>query len=1376
MFDAGRKNFGFSMGENRDLGPNCASGIDEKILDFLLEGTGILKSLIQDRSRKNNFLFDAYRKNFEFSSVENMVFGQNCASEIDGKILDFLLEATGILKSSIRHLSRKNNFPPSEQAFYSDRLPCDNSNSISPPPGYTPRYYQLSQHPQPTHILELLHQIRTTQTRRTRNPLKHRRTSSLVAQGSMRLVEPANWNFTRPTICNTSDADNGNSYLQPFIDDFNSEKIQPLSLTCGRLNVQTAAMPPTQRNIHQEIQLNFNPSTHDGEKNQRLCAPQEASTNTYVMKTSTTKDSIQLRHPHERGSSRLLRKGLSVGLWNMGPLNNAKVAAATEIMRKHDIQLLCLSEGSSLSPLNGMITGDGRNKCIIHNTIGRYGGAATLCRTSIDHRWRLLHQDEELSLTQIVIKSNPVDLRIYIVYVSPRDNRSSRVLDRLFNMLDGEFQNRPGVILGDFNAPHGSSRRALLEQWTQARDLTIEPTAPTHYRNHCEPTQLDLVIHNGTVNFNIEIIDEGFEHRLLCFHLATTAERQTQQSFVKWMKLRNPANQWALIKRLNEAMDLQNQARLEVEQQEDDPSLITSSSVLSTLSSVGENLLGVGPRRRKNQLQSIYERCRKLSACELTEAERLNKNDLEGIWKNRIANSSYSNFWKLFRDRKQTAVMAEEIRDKIGSLYKQENYPDHANHTQTAMRIQQSSSIRSALDQEFTAAEIRNALLSSGKGKAPGLDGISHIALRTAAESPKFVAHLCSHYNSVLRYQTGRSVSPASHDHSTSSIQLGFKQFDSILHAIPKNDGGHRIIFIQDKIVSMLELICWNRIKREAPDLLLFGNQYGFTPGLSTTDHLFQTVSLLTAPPNVECERKKPLLCLLDIKKAFDSVPRSVVCTLMADRVGSRMGRFFALIAKMTLTKRNATIAPSSSGVCIEVEKGVPQGSVLSPWLFACVMDSIQKQTNLPPVRHLSQGAIHLYADDITMVSFDADQLQKQIDRISEALQWWGGELNAEKSVLIDHNRSKTRLMIDATTIPTKTQGRCLGRLLDIRGRSSRRQIDLGKIAGRLSSLVWKGLPPLFGMMYVRSCVWSKLLYGSEVFPPHRDILKPHFQLVKLSLGIIAKRTHRCVLQREVGLLFHPIVWIHTRIINWMQKLNPQARKKLYEMFSWWKDAWPYLAETRTPEQILRRPELRLPTIANNLKEELMREAQRLTILDESDPAWDVALEPKAYLRHKYSNFAVLFRSPSMNTPDMGKILCPFCMAGEDSGLHYSRSCTKLPDSLLSARNFLISECGGWRNLRLSNNSWVRDNGNKVDRIIEWMRNVYTARAQHTSTLHNRRLFHDVALLRPPPPQGETSRGFVCSGCAKHFKKGGYLRLHLQLSKKCPEGVFLKNS
>ena len=181
MFDAGRKNFGFSRGENGDLGTNCASGIDEKILDFLLEATGILKSLIQDRSRKNNFWFDGGRKNIEFSSPKNMIMGPNCDFEIDGKFFDFLLETTGILKFLIQDRSRKNNFLAPKIPFYADKLSCEQPESIPPPPGYGPRTNQFNQHPQPTHILQLLHQIHTT---RTQNSLRSRRTGSLMVHES----------------------------------------------------------------------------------------------------------------------------------------------------------------------------------------------------------------------------------------------------------------------------------------------------------------------------------------------------------------------------------------------------------------------------------------------------------------------------------------------------------------------------------------------------------------------------------------------------------------------------------------------------------------------------------------------------------------------------------------------------------------------------------------------------------------------------------------------------------------------------------------------------------------------------------------------------------------------------------------------------------------------------------------------------------------------------------------------------------------------------------------------------------------------------------------------------------------------------------------
>lgn len=135
---------------------------------------------------------------------------------------------------------------------------------------------------------------------------------------------------------------------------------------------------------------------------------------------------------------------------------------------------------------------------------------------------------------------------------------------------------------------------------------------------------------------------------------------------------------------------------------------------------------------------------------------------------------------------------------------------------------------------------------------------------------------------------------------------------------------------IQDKVFQLLEVLVWNRLKATTSEKLALTNQFGFTPGRDTCQHLLRTRNALT---------NGLLGCFLDLRKAFDSVPRSYVCMCLAEHMGNLTGRMVGLIARMTCATRKVTIAPASEGVTMDVERGVPQGGVLSPWLFACIMN-----------------------------------------------------------------------------------------------------------------------------------------------------------------------------------------------------------------------------------------------------------------------------------------------------------------------------------------------------------------------------------------------------------------------------------------------------
>ena len=145
-----------------------------------------------------------------------------------------------------------------------------------------------------------------------------------------------------------------------------------------------------------------------------------------------------------------------------------------------------------------------------------------------------------------------------------------------------------------------------------------------------------------------------------------------------------------------------------------------------------------------------------------------------------------------------------------------------------------------------------------------------------------------------------------------------------------------------------------HRLRRETR---VSKNQFGFMLGRSTTEAIF----LLRQLMEKYREKKKALhMVFIDLEKAYDRVPREIIWWVL-DKKGVP-SRYIDIVKDMY----NGAIASvrTTGGEINEfaIIVGLHQGSTLSPYLFALVMDELTRriQEKVPWCM--------LFADDVVLI------------------------------------------------------------------------------------------------------------------------------------------------------------------------------------------------------------------------------------------------------------------------------------------------------------------------------------------------------------------------------------------------------------------------
>ncbi|KAK3570610.1 hypothetical protein QTP86_023799, partial [Hemibagrus guttatus] len=322
---------------------------------------------------------------------------------------------------------------------------------------------------------------------------------------------------------------------------------------------------------------------------------------------------------------------------------------------------------------------------------------------------------------------------------------------------------------------------------------------------------------------------------------------------------------------------------------------------------------------------------------------------------------------RVIKDRDGRVLTSEESVQRRWKEYFEELMNEE---NEREKRVEGVSSLEQKVD-KIRKDEVRKALKRMKSGKAVGPDDIPVEVWKCLGEAA--VEFLASLFKRVLE-----------------SERMPEEWRRSVLVPIFKNKGevqifsNYRGIKLMSHTMKLWERVVEARLRKVVE---ICEQQYGFMPRKSTTDAIFALRILMEKYRDGQRE----LHCVfVDLEKAYDRVPREELWYCM--RKSGVAEKYVRVVQDMY--ERSRTVVRCAVGQTEEfkVKVGLQQGSALSPFLFAIVMDQLSEE-----VRQESPWTM-MFADDIVICSESREQVEKNLERWRFALERRGMKVSRSKT------------------------------------------------------------------------------------------------------------------------------------------------------------------------------------------------------------------------------------------------------------------------------------------------------------------------------------------------------------------------------------------